>query len=175
VYSLITNETAADWGTYVMVHAYPPARQGTMLNHLLRWYTAGEALKMAAGDNGRLLALSGPRNPYPAQLGVIEEGAYADLLIVDGNPVENMGSLPIRTRTCASSRRTAGFSRVRSTLSMPAAVRADPDCLRIFWLLDRALCRGRPGTCDFHGGCGDNQTTAESVVIPVCPVIGSDG
>jgi imidazolonepropionase-like amidohydrolase len=66
------------------------ARQGTMLTHLARWYTAGEALKMATGDNGQLLALSGPRNPYPARLGVIEEGAFADLLLVDGNPVENL-------------------------------------------------------------------------------------
>ena len=66
------------------------ARQGTMLTHLLRWYTAAEALKMATGANGQLLALSGPRNPYPGKLGVVEEEAYADLLLVDGNPVENL-------------------------------------------------------------------------------------
>jgi imidazolonepropionase-like amidohydrolase len=65
-------------------------RQGTMLTHLLRWYTAAEALKMATGANGQLLELSGPRNPYPGKLGVIEEGAFADLLLVDGNPVENL-------------------------------------------------------------------------------------
>jgi hypothetical protein len=35
---------------------------------------------MATGDNGALLGLSGPRNPYPAKLGDIEEGALADLL-----------------------------------------------------------------------------------------------
>jgi imidazolonepropionase-like amidohydrolase len=69
------------------------ARQGVMLTHLLRWYTAGEALKMATGDNGQLLALSGPRNPYPAKLGVIEEGAYADMLLVDGNPLDNLALL----------------------------------------------------------------------------------
>jgi imidazolonepropionase-like amidohydrolase len=61
-----------------------------MLTHLLRWYTAAEALKMATGANGQLLELSGPRNPYPGKLGVIEEGAFADLLLVDGNPVENL-------------------------------------------------------------------------------------
>jgi imidazolonepropionase-like amidohydrolase len=65
-------------------------RQGTMLTHLLRWYSAAEALKMATGANGQLLELSGPRNPYPGKLGVIEEGAFADLLLVDGNPVENL-------------------------------------------------------------------------------------
>ena len=37
-----------------------------------------------------MLALSGPRNPYPGKLGVVEEGALADLLLVDGNPVENI-------------------------------------------------------------------------------------
>ncbi|MDH3874009.1 MAG: hypothetical protein OET07_07640 [Desulfobacteraceae bacterium] len=37
-----------------------------------------------------LIELSGPRNPYPGKLGVIEEGAYADLLLVDGNPLENI-------------------------------------------------------------------------------------
>jgi hypothetical protein len=35
--------------------------------------------------------MSGPRNPYKAgKLGVIEEGAYADLLLVDGNPLEDI-------------------------------------------------------------------------------------
>ena len=34
--------------------------------------------------------MSGPRNPYPNKLGVIEEGAYADLLLVDGNPLQNI-------------------------------------------------------------------------------------
>jgi imidazolonepropionase-like amidohydrolase len=68
-------------------------RQGTMLTHLLNWYTPAETLKMATGTNGQLLALSGPRNPYPGKLGVIEDGAMADLLLIDGNPVENLALL----------------------------------------------------------------------------------
>jgi imidazolonepropionase-like amidohydrolase len=28
--------------------------------------------------------------PYPGKLGVVEEGALADLLLVDGNPIENI-------------------------------------------------------------------------------------
>ncbi len=36
------------------------------------------------------LALSGPRNPYPGKLGVVEEGALADLLLVDGNPLQDI-------------------------------------------------------------------------------------
>ncbi len=48
---------------------------------------------MATGTNGELLTLSGKRSPYPGKLGVIEEGAYADLLLVDGNPVEKLALL----------------------------------------------------------------------------------
>lgn len=41
------------------------------------------------GDNAELLALSGPRNPYQqGPLGLIKEGASADLNLVNGNPLE---------------------------------------------------------------------------------------
>jgi imidazolonepropionase-like amidohydrolase len=65
-------------------------RHGAQLTKLLRWYTPAEALKMATGDNGELMALSGFINPYPGKLGVVEEGALADLLLVDGDPVANI-------------------------------------------------------------------------------------
>jgi imidazolonepropionase-like amidohydrolase len=65
-------------------------RQGTMLTHLTRWYTNSDILKMATGGNAELLGLCGPRNPYPGKLGVVEAGAFADLLLVDGNPIENI-------------------------------------------------------------------------------------
>ena len=68
-------------------------RQGTMLTHLTRWYSNREILSMATADNAQLLALSGPRNPYPGKLGVLEQGAYADLLLVDGNPLEDVSLL----------------------------------------------------------------------------------
>jgi imidazolonepropionase-like amidohydrolase len=66
------------------------ARQGTMLTHLTRWYTASETLQMATATNAELLSLSGSRNPYPGSLGVVAEGALADLLVVDGDPIENI-------------------------------------------------------------------------------------
>ena len=50
-------------------------------------------LKAMTSDNGRLMALTGLNNPYPAKLGVIEEGAYADLILVDGNPLEDLSVL----------------------------------------------------------------------------------
>lgn len=52
--------------------------------------TPPEILKLVTHDNAQLLALSGPRNPYPGALGVVKNGALADLLLVDGNPLENL-------------------------------------------------------------------------------------
>lgn len=50
-----------------------------------------EVLKQMTSIAGEMLSMSGPRNPYKAgKLGVIEEGAYADLLLVDGNPLEDI-------------------------------------------------------------------------------------
>jgi len=66
------------------------ARQGHVLTRLTHWYSNAEILKMATATNAELLGLSGERNPYPGKLGVIEENAFADLLLVDGNPVENI-------------------------------------------------------------------------------------
>jgi imidazolonepropionase-like amidohydrolase len=45
---------------------------------------------MATADNGELLALSGLRSPYEGKLGVVEAGALADLLLVDGDPLANI-------------------------------------------------------------------------------------
>ena len=66
------------------------AKQGKYLAKLQRWYTPYEALKMATADNAELLKMCGPRNPYPGDLGVVKEGAHADLILVDGNPLENL-------------------------------------------------------------------------------------
>ena len=65
-------------------------RQGLMLTHLTRWYDNADILKMATSINGELLAMSGPRNPYQGKLGIIEEDALADLLVVDGNPINDI-------------------------------------------------------------------------------------
>jgi imidazolonepropionase-like amidohydrolase len=61
-----------------------------LLTKFARWYTAAETLAMATGTNGELLAMSGKRNPYPGKLGVVEQGALADLLLVDGDPLANI-------------------------------------------------------------------------------------
>ena len=78
------------FGTDILFSPELAARQGTILASLTKWYTPGEALVMATGTNGELLALSGKRSPYNGRLGVIEPGAFADLLLVDGNPLANI-------------------------------------------------------------------------------------
>ena len=53
-----------------------------------------EGLRSATGRVHDLFKLSTYRNPYPeGKLGVLEEGSFADLLIVDGNPVEDLDLL----------------------------------------------------------------------------------
>jgi imidazolonepropionase-like amidohydrolase len=78
------------WGADILGDAGAASRQGQYLAMMVRWYTPAEALKMATADNGELMALSGFINPYPGKLGVVEEGALADLLLVDGNPLEDI-------------------------------------------------------------------------------------
>jgi imidazolonepropionase-like amidohydrolase len=78
------------WGTDIVFSPGLARRQGELLVKLQRWYTPAETLVMATGTNAELLAMSGKRNPYPGKLGVVEAGALADLLLVDGNPLENI-------------------------------------------------------------------------------------
>jgi len=78
------------WGTDVLFSQALAQQQGAILASLVRWYTPAEALVMATGTNAQLLALSGKRSPYPGKLGVVEEGALADLLLVAGNPITDI-------------------------------------------------------------------------------------
>jgi len=78
------------FGTDLLFSNKVTERQGFMLTHLTRWYDNADVLKMVTSVNAELLAMSGPRNPYQGKLGVIEEGAFADLLVVDGNPLDDI-------------------------------------------------------------------------------------
>ncbi|MCS3430974.1 amidohydrolase family protein [Klebsiella sp. BIGb0407] len=78
------------WGTDTLFNEHLATRQGAQLAKLKRWYSPLEILKMATSVNAELCAMSGPRNPYPGQLGVIAEGAFADMIIVAGDPLENI-------------------------------------------------------------------------------------
>jgi imidazolonepropionase-like amidohydrolase len=56
-----------------------------------KFFTPVEMLKQATSTNAELLAFSNSRNPYKeAPLGVIKEGAWADILIYSANPLEDI-------------------------------------------------------------------------------------
>ena len=78
------------WGTDILFSQALAQRHGALLAVMARWFSPAEALIMATGTNAELLALSGKRNPYPGKLGVVEEGAFADLLLVEGDPLANL-------------------------------------------------------------------------------------
>lgn len=78
------------WGTDVLFSEALARQQGAILASLTRWFTPAEALAQATSTNGELLALSGKRSPYPGKIGVVEQGALADLLLVEGNPLETI-------------------------------------------------------------------------------------
>jgi imidazolonepropionase-like amidohydrolase len=78
------------WGTDILFSPGLAGQQGALLAKLIKWYTPAEALVMATRTNAQLLALSGKRSPYRGKLGVVEEGALADLLLVDGDPLKDI-------------------------------------------------------------------------------------
>jgi imidazolonepropionase-like amidohydrolase len=79
------------WGTDTLFDAQAATTQGAQLAKMVRWYTPAEVLRMATAGNAELLALSGLRSPYEGRLGVVEPGALADLLLVDGDPIADIG------------------------------------------------------------------------------------
>ncbi|MEH6593466.1 MAG: amidohydrolase family protein [Halioglobus sp.] len=55
------------------------------------YFTASEIMIQATRIGAELIEMSGPRNRYrEGPLGVIQEGAYADLVLIDGNPLEDV-------------------------------------------------------------------------------------
>lgn len=78
------------WGTDFLFEPELNAEQNSYILRLQKWFSNGEILKMVTQDNGELLQLSGLRTPYPGKLGVVEEKALADLLLVDGNPLKDL-------------------------------------------------------------------------------------
>ena len=78
VYSLAKEyKIKTAFGSNLLFSSKLTNRQGLMLTHLTRCDNA-DILRMAVRA----------RNPYEGALGVIEETALADLLVVDGNPID---------------------------------------------------------------------------------------
>ncbi|WP_081634994.1 metal-dependent hydrolase family protein [Lunatimonas lonarensis] len=78
------------WGTDFLFEPDLNLQQNQYILKLTEWYSPAEILKMITYDNGRLLQLSGLRSPYQGKVGVVEEEALADLLLVDGNPLADI-------------------------------------------------------------------------------------
>lgn len=78
------------WGTDSLFEPELNAEQNAYILRLKPWFSPAEILKLITHDNAQLLALAGPRSPYPGRLGVVEEGALADLILVEGDPLANI-------------------------------------------------------------------------------------
>ncbi len=78
------------WGTDFLFEPELNREQNAYILRLKPWFTPAEILKLVTHDNAQLLALSGPRSPYPGTLGVVKVGALADLILVDGDPLANI-------------------------------------------------------------------------------------
>jgi len=77
--------------------SFTPEYNGAQANALTKfskWLSNAELLKLITSQNARYFELSGERHPYKqGPLGVIQEGAYADILLVDGNPLDDVAIL----------------------------------------------------------------------------------
>jgi imidazolonepropionase-like amidohydrolase len=78
------------WGTDFLFEPWLNTQQNEYLLKLRPWFTPAEILRMVTHDNAQLLALSGLRSPYEGRLGVVAEGALADLLLVNGDPLARL-------------------------------------------------------------------------------------
>ena len=80
------------FGSDVVVSSKPASRsvRDFQMGMVAESFGNYRALKAMTSDNGRLMALTGQNTPFPGKLGVVEEGAYADLILVDGNPLEDI-------------------------------------------------------------------------------------
>ena len=82
------------FGTDLVFAPDTNGQQADFLARFAPWFSNIEMLRMITSTNAEILALSGPRNPYQeGPLGVIAEGAYADIILVDGNPMEDVSIL----------------------------------------------------------------------------------
>jgi imidazolonepropionase-like amidohydrolase len=79
------------WGNDLIFVPQNSFKQSTAILKLQAWFNNYEILKLITSDNAQIFGLSGLRSPYRAgKLGEICEGAYADMLIIDGNPMKNL-------------------------------------------------------------------------------------
>lgn len=82
------------FGTDLLLEPQAAGRQNEMVVRLGEYYSNVDALRMVTSGNAALFRLAGDRDPYRAGvIGRVVEGAWADLLLVDGNPLDDLGLL----------------------------------------------------------------------------------
>ena len=99
------NKINMGWGSDVLASTKPVWRNSRDFQ-ITQWgaaFGSFRTLKALTADNGKLMALTGKLNPYgEAKLGVIEKGAYADIILVEGNPLADLaviGAIPSMFKT----------------------------------------------------------------------------
>ena len=79
------------WGTDMFGPLEKQALQPLEFKARSKYFSNLEILRQVTSGNAELLKLSGKRHPYQdGELGVIKKGAYADLLLIDGNPLKDI-------------------------------------------------------------------------------------
>jgi imidazolonepropionase-like amidohydrolase len=78
-----------------------------------RYFGNLQTLRSMTSIPGELAALTGRNNPYPGKLGVIEEGALADILVVDGNPFEDLSVLGANPKYLDAEPRERGIETIQ--------------------------------------------------------------
>lgn len=78
------------WGTDFLFEPDLNAQQNAYILRLKPYFKSAELLRLVTSNNAELLAMSGPRTPYEGRLGVVEQGALADLILVNGDPLTNI-------------------------------------------------------------------------------------
>jgi imidazolonepropionase-like amidohydrolase len=90
------------FGTDLLFQPNGTGAQNELLTRFARVFGNTGALRIATSGNCELFALSGDRNPYKeAKLGVLQRGAWADMLLVDGDPTQNIDVLKDYERNLA--------------------------------------------------------------------------
>jgi len=82
------------FGTDLLLEPQQAPLQSEMMTRLGRYYSNADALRMVTSGNAELFRMSGERDPYRhGRIGEITEGAFADVLLVDSNPLEDLSVL----------------------------------------------------------------------------------
>lgn len=94
--------TKVAFGTDLLFQPNGTGAQPALLTRFAKVFGNAGTLRIATSGNCELFALSGPRNPYKeARLGVLQRGAWADMLVVNGDPTRDIDLLKDYDRNLA--------------------------------------------------------------------------